>query len=65
MVYIISYKVGSSEEIKLAQIESDDVISATKKTKNLFSELELIGRRKYTFIGVVRLSEIRKLDALS
>lgn len=64
MTYIISYKVGSSEEVKLAQIEAEEVNEAIEKVKGLFLELESIGNRKYRIIDVVALNGIRKLDAL-
>ena len=62
--YIVCYQTGSSDEIKLAQIESEDVVKANEKVKQLFSEFESIGNRKYKLIDVVPLHSIRKLDAL-
>ena len=62
--YIVSYQVGLSDEMKLAQIESEDVVKANEKVKQLFSEFESIGNRKYKLIDVVPLHSIRKLDAL-
>lgn len=62
--YIISYQTGSSDEIKLAQIESEDVVKATEKVNQLFSEFDSIGNRTYRLVDVKPLHGIRKLDAL-
>lgn len=64
MIYIITYHNGTSNDVKIAQIEADDIWAAETKTKTLFTELEKIGNRNYTFINTTPLNAIRKLDAL-
>lgn len=64
MTYIITYKTGTSQNIKLAQIEAEDINEAYDKVHDLFLTYETIGSRKYELVNIKKLSEIRKLDAL-
>lgn len=58
MIYIVKYQSGSSEDIKLAQIEAEGAPEAIEKVNSLFSELS----REHVLIDVTPLNDIRKLD---
>ncbi len=65
MIYLVIYKVGESEDTKLAQIEAEDIREAWENTESIFSELGVVRSRKHTLLDVVPLNDVRKLDIFS